>query len=66
MKNLLILFNPYYQNDVIEQHLSILREHERVAFGKVMSKFRDMQNSSDESLAKIYAHTSEENFIQLF
>ena len=35
MNNLLILFNPYYQSDVVEQHLKLLIENEKVAFGKV-------------------------------
>ena len=31
MKNLIILYNPYYQDDVIEQHLKVLIEYEKVA-----------------------------------
>mgnify|MGYP003392954871 FL=1 len=31
MKNLIILYNPYYQDDVIEQHLKVLIENEKVA-----------------------------------
>ena len=29
------IYNPYYQDDVIEQHLKVLIENEKVAFGKV-------------------------------
>jgi hypothetical protein len=31
MQNLIILYNPYYQDDVIEQHLKVLIENEKVA-----------------------------------
>lgn len=37
MKNIIILYNPYYQENVIEQHLEILKERGVVAFGKVKS-----------------------------
>lgn len=40
MNNLVILYNPYYQSDVIEQHLAVLREKQKVAFGKVRSKIK--------------------------
>lgn len=40
MKNLLILYNPYYQEDVIEQHLKVLLDTGKVAFGKVRSKLK--------------------------
>ena len=38
---LLILYNPYYQNDVIESHLEILKLHGKVSFGKIKSKMRN-------------------------
>ena len=41
MHNLLILFNPYYEKDVIEQHLKFLIENQKVAFGKVKSKLKN-------------------------
>ena len=31
MQNLIILYNSYYQDDVIEQHLKVLIENEKVA-----------------------------------
>lgn len=41
MKDLLILYNPYYQSNVIEEHLAVLKAHGQVAFGKVRSKLKD-------------------------
>lgn len=64
MNHLLILYNPYYQSDVIKQHLSILQEKSLVAFGKIKSKLNDRIEEFD--LEQIYQATSEENFLQLF
>ncbi|EEK2591421.1 ATPase [Campylobacter jejuni] len=54
MNHLLILYNPYYQEDVIKQHLSILQEKSQVAFGKIKSKLNDQekQNSLRRNLPK--------------
>lgn len=41
MKDLLILYNPYYQSSVIEEHLAVMKAHRQVAFGKVRSKLKD-------------------------
>lgn len=41
MNDLLILYNPYYQSNVIEEHLAVLKTHGQVAFGKVRSKLKD-------------------------
>lgn len=41
MKDLLILYNPYYQSDVIKAHLEVLKAQGQVAFGKVRSKLKD-------------------------
>lgn len=41
MKDLLILYNPYYQSNVIEEHLAVMKAHGQVAFGKVRSKLKD-------------------------
>ena len=41
MTNLLILYNPYYQDTVIESHLEVLKQKGKVAFGKVRSKLKD-------------------------
>lgn len=64
MNHLLILYNPYYQEDVIKQHLSILQEKSQVAFGKIKSKLNDQekQNSLEENLQ----NTNEEKFLATF
>jgi hypothetical protein len=66
MKNLLILYNPYYQKDVIEQHLALLKEHGAVAFGKVKSKIRDYEHPNEEILDVLYENISKTNPLQLF
>ncbi len=64
MNHLLILYNPYYQRDVIQQHLSVLQEKSQVGFGKIRSKLNDQEKH--HSLEAIYKATSEKNFLQLF
>ncbi|WRD58158.1 ATP-binding protein [Helicobacter pylori] len=64
MNHLLILYNPYYQRDVIQQHLSVLQEKSQMGFGKIRSKLNDQEKH--HSLEEIYKATSEENFLQLF
>jgi len=71
MQNLLILYNPYYQKDVIEQHIDILLGHDSqtfatVAFGKIRSKLRDYDHPYREKLQEIYNSASEKNYLQLF
>lgn len=66
MNNLLILYNPYYQSDVVEQHLKVLIEHEKVAFGKVRSKLKSQEHSFENELSQIYKSTDETNHLQLF
>jgi len=44
MINILILYNPYYQTDVIKEHLKLLIENEEVAFGKIKSKLKKGQD----------------------
>ncbi|EGR6526683.1 ATPase [Campylobacter jejuni] len=56
MNHLLILYNPYYQEDVIKQHLSILQEKSQVAFGKIKSKLNDQEKQN--SLEEIYQSTN--------
>ncbi|TKX30275.1 ATP-binding protein [Campylobacter sp. MIT 12-5580] len=65
MNCLLILYNPYYQKDVIEQHLKILLQKGEVAFGK-LDKLSTMKQDFEEDLKAIYESTSEENPLQLF
>ncbi|GAA7161616.1 hypothetical protein VN0480_08260 [Helicobacter pylori] len=64
MNHLLILYNPYYQQDAIQQHLSVLQEKSQVGFGKIRSKLNDQEKH--HSLEAIYKATGEENFLQLF
>jgi len=66
MKNLLSLYNPYYNENVIEQHLKLLKENGVVAFGKVRSKLRDYEHPNQDVLDGIYEETSREEPIQLF
>jgi hypothetical protein len=66
MQNLLILFNPYYQSDVIEQHLNILVEKEQVAFGKIRSALKSREHSFEEKLQNTYQDIDDENYLQLF
>ena len=47
MKNLLILYNPYYQANVIEAHLEVLKANGAVAFGKIRSKLKDKFGAND-------------------
>ncbi len=64
MNHFLILYNPYYQQDVIQQHLSVLQEKSQVGFGKIRSKLNDQEKQ--DSLEEIYKATNEKNFLQLF
>lgn len=66
MKNILILYNPYYQENVIEQHLEILKDKGAVAFGKVKSKLRDYEHPYENELESVYSSTSKELPLQLF
>ena len=71
MNNLLVLYNPYYEKDVIQQHVDILLNHDeqteaRVAFGKVRSKLRDYEHPFRERLQEIYDSVSPQNYLQLF
>ena len=66
MNNLLILYNPKYQSDLINAHLNVLRECGEVAFGKVQVKNNDMTHPFKAQLEKIYSATNEKDFTQLF
>ena len=66
MKNLLSLYNPYYNENVIEQHLKLLKENGVVAFGKVRSKLRDYEHPNQDTLSEVYDETSKNNPTQLF
>lgn len=62
MQNLLILFNHYYEPNVIEKHIEILKEKGSVAFGKVKSKLNAHQAINLDS----YSTISPSNPLQLF
>ncbi|GAA8088831.1 hypothetical protein Neuguinea78_08230 [Helicobacter pylori] len=64
MNHLLILYNFYYQQDVIQQHLSILQEKSQVGFGKIKSKLNDQEKQ--KSLEEIYKATNEKIFCSFF
>jgi len=66
MKNLLSLYNPYYNENVIEQHLELLKENGLVAFGKIRSKLRDYEHPNQDVLNVIYEQTSKEMPTQFF
>ncbi len=71
MKNLLILYNPYYNPEVIEDHIRILNqnsntEEAKVAFGKVHSKRRDYEHPYGDRVDVVCDDASAENPIQLF
>ncbi|HEC1752275.1 TPA: ATP-binding protein [Campylobacter lari] len=66
MNNLLILYNPYYQDNVIKEHLQILHDKGQVAFAKVKSKINDQNNSFEKDLDEIYTSTSKDSPLQLF
>ena len=66
MKNIIILYNPYYQENVIEQHLEILKDRGAVAFGKLRSTLRDHESPNEDILDEVYESVSKERPMQLF
>ena len=66
MKNIIILYNPYYQEDVIEQHLEILKDKGAVAFGKVKSALKNQEHPNEQKLEELYGEVSKEKHMQLF
>ena len=66
MNNLIILYNPYYEKDVIEQHLKVLIENQKVAFGKVISKLKNIEHGFQDDLENIYKSVDSNNYLQLF
>jgi len=61
--NILILYNPYYQKDVIEAHLAVLKERGKVAFLKLRSKLKDKFSNDTKSIDKLFTllHEKSEN-----
>jgi len=66
MNNILSLYNPYYNKNVIELHLDLLKENGVVAFGKVRSQLRDYAHPNQKTLDDIYSETTKKNPSQLF
>ncbi|GHQ36534.1 hypothetical protein JP0065_10180 [Helicobacter pylori] len=64
MNHLLILYNPYYQRDVIQQHSSVLQEKSQVGFGKIRSKLNDQEKH--HSLEEIYKALVKKIFCSFF
>lgn len=56
MQNLLILFNPYYQKDAIDSHITVLKDKGVVGFGKIKSSLSTLSSPKEldwESLSSI-------------
>ena len=66
MNNLLILYNPYYQKNVIKEHLEVLLENGEVAFGKLKSKLKSTSHPFEEKLQELIQNVNEDNYLQLF
>ena len=66
MNNLLILYNPYYQKNVIKEHLEILLEKDKVAFGKLKSKLKTASHPFEDKLNELIKNTDENSYLQLF
>jgi len=71
VENLIILYNPYYNNEVIEDHVRIFNKYSditeaKVAFGKVHSARRDYDHLYEEIIDQICESASPKDPIQLF
>jgi len=66
MQNLLILYNPYYQKNVIKEHLEVLIKNGEVTFGKLKSKLKSTSHPFEEKLQELIQNVNEENYLQLF
>lgn len=71
MQNLVILYNPYYNQEVIEDHIRILNQNNniteaKVAFGKVRSKRRDYEHPFGDRVDALCDEISAQNPLQLF
>ncbi|VDH01842.1 ATP-binding protein [Helicobacter pametensis] len=65
MQNLLILFNPYYQKDVIDSHIAILKDRGAVGFGKIRSSLASL-SPTNEMDWKVLSSVSYSSPLQLF
>jgi hypothetical protein len=71
MPNFILLYNPYYQSDVIESHVNMLISsanalEAKTAFGKIRSKLRNYDDPLTEKYQSIYAGVSDDAPLQLF
>lgn len=71
MTNILVLYNPYYQHDVIIAHTNLLlsapdQNNARVAFGKIRSKLREDDSICDDAVEKYRAAIDSDGYLQLF
>jgi hypothetical protein len=71
MHNLLILYNPYYNQEMLEDHVRILGAYEdmtqaRVGLGKIRSKMRDYEHSRGERIDALYGAISPQSPLQLY
>jgi hypothetical protein len=66
MQNLLVLYNPYYQKNVIKEHLEILIEKDKVAFGKLKSRLKNISHPFENKLNQLVKSINEKNYLQLF
>lgn len=71
MKNLMILYNPYYNIEVIEDHIRILNKstdvaQAKVAFGKVRSRRRDYEHPFGDQIDELCDSITSNEPLQLF
>ena len=65
MQNFLILFNPYYQKDVIDSHIAVLKEKGAVGFGKIKSSLTSLSSPKELDWDNFYG-ISPTSPLQLF
>lgn len=68
MQDLFMLYNEYYQKDLIKLHIEMLLDRGCVAFGKLRAKNKsyDASPSMQAALDALYARASDECALQLF
>jgi hypothetical protein len=71
VNSLVILYNPYYNAEVIEDHVRILNEasdvtQAKVGFGKVRSKRRDYEHPYEDRVDTLCDAIAPDNPLQLF
>ena len=71
MQNLLILYNPYYNQEMIEDHIRVLNASEdstqaKVAFGKIRSKIRDYEHSKEEKIVELCRAVNQKKLYSFF